>query len=528
MSGKEERDDLSAVPVKALSASQAEAELARLAETLKRLDEAYYQNDAPEMSDADYDALRRRNALIERAFPKLVRADSPSKRVGAEASTRFEKVRHARAMLSLDNAFNDEDVFDFAARVRRFLGLEEKETVAFTAEPKIDGLSLSLRYEKGVLKVAATRGDGAVGENVTANALTMRDVPKRLKNAPDILEIRGEVYLSPDNFAALNETLVAAGEKPAANPRNAAAGSLRQIDPAVTAGRPLSFFAYGWGETSAPFAETQSAAVQALSDWGFQVNPLMQRCETVDAMIAHYRLIEESRPTLDYDIDGVVYKVDRLDYQERLGFVSRAPRWAIAHKFPAERAVTVLEAIDIQVGRTGALTPVARLKPVTVGGVVVSNATLHNADEIDRKDIRVGDTVRIQRAGDVIPQIVEVLVEKRKKGARKFKFPTVCPVCGSHAVNEVNPKTGKEDVVRRCTGGLICSAQAVERLKHFVSRKALDIDGLGTRQIEGFFDEKIVKEPADIFTLKNRQESGEIDLYTYKKRADGSVAKKHG
>ncbi|HNS88162.1 MAG TPA: NAD-dependent DNA ligase LigA, partial [Parvularculaceae bacterium] len=409
------------------------------------------------------------------------RADSPSARVGAAPSTKFEKAPHAVPMLSLDNAFDDEDVRDFEARIRRFLKLDAEAPLAFTAEPKIDGLSLNLRYEEGELKVAATRGDGAVGENVTANVLTVSDIPKKLKGAPEILEVRGEIYMSHADFEALNSGLEAAGEEVFANPRNAAAGSLRQIDAAVTASRPLRFFAYAWGEISAPLAETQTKAVERLKKLGFQTNPMLERCASIDAMLAHYRLIEERRAVLGYDIDGVVYKVDRLDYQDRLGFVSRSPRWAVAHKFPAEKAMTVLEAIEIQVGRTGALTPVARLKPVTVGGVVVSNATLHNQDEIERKDIRVGDTVVIQRAGDVIPQIVEVIADKRPKGARKYQFPESCPVCGSHAVRE------EGEAVRRCTGGLICAAQAKERLKHFVSRNAFDIEGLGEKHIAAFW-----------------------------------------
>ncbi len=509
------------IPVNRLSQEEAEAELARLAAAIRRADKAYYQDDAPEISDAEYDALRRRNLLIEKRFPKLKRADSPSDRIGAAPSAKFEKARHAVPMLSLDNAFNDEDVADFVKRVKRFLGLEEDAPIAFTAEPKIDGLSLNLRYEKGVLVLAATRGDGETGENVTANVLTIGDVPKRLKSAPDILEVRGEVYMSLAEFEALNTRLEREAKEerkthePFANPRNAAAGSLRQLDAAISAARPLHFFAYAWGEVSDALADTQWGAMTRLEKLGFKTNPLAKRCENTEEMLAHYRKIEERRASLGYDIDGVVYKADRLDYQERLGFVSRHPRWAIAHKFPAEKATTVLEGIDIQVGRTGKLTPVARLTPVTVGGVVVSNATLHNADEIERKDVRVGDTVVVQRAGDVIPQIVEVVKDKRKKGARKFKFPERCPACGSHAVNEVNPDTGKADVDRRCTGGLICPAQVKERLKHFVSRNAFDIEGLGTKQIEAFHEEGIVKEPADIFTLKRRQEVGEIDLYRY-------------
>ncbi len=520
--------DISDKPVKALSKAEAEAELARLAALIGAADEAYYQADAPDLSDAAYDALRRRNALIEKAFPKLVRADSPSAKVGAAPSTQFEKYAHAKPMLSLDNAFDREDVVDFVARVKRFLKLGEGDAMALTAEPKIDGLSLSIRYENGALVAAATRGDGAVGENVTANALTIADIPHRLDTDLDVLEVRGEVYMAPADFAALNESLEAAGEKTAANPRNAAAGSLRQIDPAVTAARPLRFFVHGWGEISAPLGETQIETFAAFKALGFVINPRMERFDDVDGLLDAYGRIEADRPDLPYDIDGVVYKVDRLDYQRRLGFVSRSPRWAIAHKFPAERATTMLEGIDIQVGRTGALTPVARLRPVTVGGVVVSNATLHNQDEIERKDIRVGDTVVVQRAGDVIPQIVEVLTDKRKKGARKFKFPERCPVCDSIAVRDVHPTTGKEDVVRRCTGGLICSAQIVERMKHFISRKALDIDGLGEKQIESFFEQGIVGQPADIFTLKARQEAGEIDLYAYKLDKDGARVLKDG
>ncbi len=505
----------SAIPVGKLTPDEAEAELARLAADIGRADEAYYNNDKPEITDAEYDALRRRNLLIEKRFPKLKRKDSPSDRVGAPPSAKFEKAKHAAPMLSLDNAFNDDDVAEFVKRVRKFLGLKEDDAVAFTAEPKIDGLSLNLRYEKGELKIAATRGDGETGENVTSNALTIADIPKSLKGAPEILEVRGEVFMSHEDFEALNKRLVAEGEDAAPNPRNVAAGSLRQLDAAVTASRPLNFFAYAWGELSEPLADTQMEAVQKLRKLGFKTNALMKRFDNVEKLLGHYREIEARRASLGYDIDGVVYKVDRLDYQDRLGFVSRHPRWATAHKFPAEKATTVLEKIDIQVGRTGKLTPVARLKPVTVGGVVVTNATLHNEDYIVEKDIRVGDTVIIQRAGDVIPQVVEVVQEKRRKGVRRFKFPTECPVCGSHAVNEENPATGKADVDKRCTGGLICAAQAKERLKHFVSRQAFDIEGLGTKQIESFFDEGIVKEPAGIFTLRQRQDAGAIDLYRY-------------
>lgn len=521
-------DNVREKPVKALTADEAARELEALAKTLNRAAEAYYTDDRPVMTDAHYDALFRRNLLIERDHPKLVRADTPSARVGARPSAKFEKVAHEEPMLSLDNAFNDEDVTDFVARVRRFLKLGDDDALALTAEPKIDGLSLALRYEKGALIYGATRGDGAVGENVTANVLTITDIPQTLDGAPDTLEVRGEIYMAVSDFTRLNERLIAAGEEPFANPRNAAAGSLRQLDAAITAGRPLKFFAYAWGVLSDPLGETQTASVEKLSALGFSTNSLFRRFDKTDDLIAHYRAIEAARAGLDYDIDGVVYKVDDLGFQRRLGFVSRTPRWAIAHKFPAERATTILEAIDIQVGRTGKLTPVARLAPVTVGGVVVSNATLHNQDEIERKDVRVGDTVVVQRAGDVIPQIVEVLVDKRPKGAKPFQFPARCPVCGSTAVREVNEKTGREDVDRRCTGGLICAAQAVERLKHFVSRKALDIDGLGAKQIEQFFASGQIREPADIFTLEKRQAAGEIDLYTYKIKADGSPALKDG
>ncbi|MEL6791507.1 MAG: NAD-dependent DNA ligase LigA [Pseudomonadota bacterium] len=515
-------------PVDQLTEEDAKAELLRLATTLADADKAYHGDDAPVMIDADYDALRRRNLLIEERFPKLVRDDSPSKKVGAPPSTRFEKVTHAAPMLSLDNAFDDGDVQDFVARVRRFLKLEEGDPLAFTAEPKIDGLSANLRYENGVLTVGATRGDGQVGENVTGNLLTIGSIPRRIDGAPEILEVRGEVYMSHTDFEAVNKrrTREEPGKDLFANPRNAAAGSLRQLDRAITARRPLKFFAYSWGEVSAPIAPTQFEAIAQLSEWGFATNALTRRCETAEELIAHYQYIDKSRATLGYDIDGVVYKVDRLDYQGRLGFVSRAPRWAVAHKFAAEQAITVLDGIDIQVGRTGALTPVARLKPVTVGGVVVSNATLHNQDEIERKDVRIGDHVVVQRAGDVIPQIVRVVMEERKKGARRFVFPQACPVCGSAALREENAK-GEIDVVRRCTGGLTCDAQAAERLKHFVSRKALDIDGLGTKQIDDFFNRDIIREPGDIFTLKTRQAAGEIDLYTYKMK-DGEPQLKDG
>lgn len=499
--------------VGSLNEAEARAEHARLAAELRRHDKAYYQDDAPKVSDAIYDALRQRLDAIEAAFPALVDLFSPSQRVGAAPSGKFGEIVHAVPMLSLGNAFNDDDVTDFVGRVRRFLGLSEDEPVAITAEPKIDGLSASLRYEKGQLISGATRGDGATGENVTANLLTLKDIPQTLPGAdwPDVLEVRGEVYMSHADFAALNQRQEEAGKPAYKNPRNAAAGSLRQIDPKMTAQRPLHFFAYAWGELSAPLAATQMAAVARFANWGFPINPLMQCCESIAAMIAVYRDIETRRASLGYDIDGVVYKVDRLDWQARLGQVARAPRWAIAHKFPAEQATTVLEGIDIQVGRTGSLTPVARLRPVTVGGVVVSNATLHNEDEIARKDVRIGDTVVIQRAGDVIPQIVRAVDADRPGRGEAFAFPHECPVCGSHAVREHDEKTGKLDVVRRCTGGLICGAQIKERLRHFVGRKAFDIEGLGAKQIEAFHDEGLITEPSHIFTLKARNAAGEID-----------------
>jgi DNA ligase (NAD+) len=502
---------MSQKPVEELTPQEAAEELAALAAEIAGHDRRYYEHDAPTVSDADYDALRLRNAAIEAAFPELVREDSPSRSVGAAPSGAFAQVRHARPMLSLDNVFADADVEDFVTSVRRFLNLRPDEPLAFTAEPKIDGLSMSLRYENRVLVTAATRGDGETGENVTANIRTIKDIPERLPpDAPDIVEVRGEVYMRRDDFLALNERLAAEIGRTFANPRNFAAGSLRQKDPEVTRARPLKFFAYAWGEVSEPLAATQLAAVARLGGWGFPVNPLMAVCGSVGEMLASYRAIEEKRAGLPYDIDGVVYKVDRLDLQERLGFRSRSPRWATAHKFAAEKAMTVLNGIDIQVGRTGAMTPVARLEPVTVGGVVVTNATLHNEDYIrgigtarEGRDIRVGDTVVIQRAGDVIPQILDVVMEKRPADAVPYEFPHTCPACGSHAVRE------EGEAVRRCTGGLICPAQAVERLRHFVSRNAFDIEGLGEKQIEFFFRSDVpslqVRSPADIFTLKERQ-----------------------
>lgn len=489
----------------ALTEAEAVAELARLAREIAEADVAYYQNDAPVLTDAEYDALRLRNAEIEARFAHLKRDDSPSVRVGAQAADGLAKARHGLPMLSLENAFTDEDVAEFAARIRRFLALPEGAVLALTAEPKIDGLSLSLTYDKGVLVRAATRGDGQTGEDVTANARTLGDIPERLagRDWPASIEIRGEIYMAKNDFASLNTREGAAGRKTFANPRNAAAGSLRQLDVEITRSRPLRFFAYAWGAVSEPFADTQSGAVARLAEWGFITNPLMIRIETVEEILTCYRSIEARRAALPYDIDGVVYKVDRLDWQQRLGFVSRAPRWAIAHKFPAEKATTRLLGIDIQVGRTGSLTPVARLEPVTVGGVVVSNATLHNEDEIARLGVKPGDTVEVQRAGDVIPQVLRVV---RAGQGPAWTMPDVCPACGSAAVREID-EAGVADVRRRCSGGLICPAQAVERLKHFVSRKALDIDGLGARQIELFFEKGVLRAPQDIFRLRETIEA---------------------
>jgi DNA ligase (NAD+) len=496
---------VSTKPVEKLTSAEAEKELDRLAKEIAAHDRRYHGEDAPTISDAEYDALRRRNAAIEERFPLLVRPDSPSHRVGARVSSRFAKVTHRVPMLSLDNAFSDEDVAEWLARVRRFLGLRDDEAVPVTAEPKIDGLSASLRYENGVFVQGATRGDGAEGEDITTNLKTISDIPLRLNGKPPkILEVRGEVYMTHKAFAALNRRQEAEGKPTYANPRNSAAGSVRQLDPAITAGRALNFFAYTWGEVSNLPADSQSGVIEKFESYGLPVNPEMKRCESLEALLKVYRGIEAKRARLGYDIDGVVYKVDSLRLQERLGFVSRSPRWAIAHKFPAEQAETVLEDIEIQVGRTGKLAPVARLKPVTVGGVVVSNATLHNEDQIARLDARIGDTVVIQRAGDVIPQVVTVLLDKRPKSARPYKFPDTCPICGSHAVREVDEKTGKMDVDRRCTGGLICDAQTVERLKYFVARDGFDIEGLGGTLIELFHDRGLLKEPADIFALTEK------------------------
>ncbi|MDR6900095.1 NAD-dependent DNA ligase LigA [Rhizobium miluonense] len=510
-------------PVEDLSEEEAAAALAYLAAEIARNDALYHGKDAPEISDAEYDALKRRNDAIEARFPALIRADSPSRRVGAAPSETFAPVVHARPMLSLDNTFSQEDVEDFVASVYRFLGRLPDNSIAFTAEPKIDGLSMSIRYENGRMVSAATRGDGTTGENVTANIRTIKEIPQTLPaGAPSVVEVRGEVYMAKSDFLALNAQMEAEGKQTYVNPRNTAAGSLRQLDAKVTASRKLKFFAYAWGEMSDMPADTQYDMVQIFKSWGFPVNPLMERLNSVADILAHYDQIGLQRPDLDYDIDGVVYKVDSLELQARLGFRSRSPRWATAHKFPAEQAFTRLVDIDIQVGRTGALTPVARLEPITVGGVVVTNATLHNADYIkgignkgepirDGRDIRVGDMVIVQRAGDVIPQIVDVVLEKREASSAPYEFPKVCPVCGSHAVRDINEKTGKVDAVTRCTGGFICRAQATEHLKHFVSRNAYDIEGLGSKQIDFFFESEDpalqIKTAPDIFTLEKRQQT---------------------
>jgi DNA ligase (NAD+) len=503
--------------VDTLTKAQAKVELKRLALEIEGHDRRYYQDDAPKISDAAYDALRQRVNAIEARFPELVTSESPSQKVGAKPSGRFAKVRHAVPMLSLDNAFAEEDVVDFVGRIRRFLKLGEEDEIAFSAEPKIDGLSMSLRYEGGVLVTAATRGDGAVGEDVTANIRTLEDVPKKLKGrkVPEICEVRGEIYMTKQAFLALNERQKAAGDTIFANPRNSAAGSLRQKDPGITASRPLGFFAYAWGEISQMPADTQSGMIGWFERCGFKTNPLTKLCHSVEQLIGFHRGIEEQRSHLDYDIDGVVYKVDRLDWQERLGFVSRTPRWAIAHKFPAERAITVLRDIEIQVGRTGSFTPVGKLEPVGVGGVIVQNVTLHNEDYIkgiggdgeqlrEGRDIRIGDTVIIQRAGDVIPQVVDVVIDKRPKNAKEFQFPKKCP-CPLHtAVVREETATGEEGARARCTGEFACPYQKIEHLKLFASRRAFDIDGLGEKQIEFFFEQAWVKEPGDIFTLEAR------------------------
>jgi DNA ligase (NAD+) len=498
--------DASRIAVDELTAAQAKAEHARLDAEIAAHDRRYYQDDAPSVSDAEYDRLRQRYSAIEARFPQLRTATSLTQRVGAAPSARFAKVRHAVPMLSLDNAFAEDDVRDFVGRIRRFLRLSDDEEIAFSAEPKIDGLSMSLRYERGALVTGATRGDGNEGEDVTANIRTLADVPQRLKGSsiPAICDVRGEVYMTKHAFLALNKRQAETGGQIFANPRNSAAGSLRQKDPSITASRPLGFFAYGWGEMSEMPADTQSGMIKWFEACGFKTNPLTRLRRGVDALLKFHHEIEAQRGTLDYDIDGVVYKVDRLDWHDRLGFVSRSPRWAIAHKFPAERAITLLKDIEIQVGRTGALTPVAKLEPVTVGGVVVQNATLHNADEIARLDVRIGDTVQIQRAGDVIPQVLGVIPEKRPRGAKAYQFPKRCP-CPLHTeVVRDQTATGEEGAIARCTGEFACPYQAVEHLKHFVSRRAFDIDGLGDKQIEFFYEQGWIKEPAEIFTLEQR------------------------
>ncbi|HXZ46184.1 MAG TPA: NAD-dependent DNA ligase LigA [Pseudolabrys sp.] len=509
--------DTSKIKPADLTEAQAKAELKRLATDIAAHDKRYYQQDAPTITDAEYDALRQRNAAIEAHFPKIVRADSPSRKVGAAPTGRFKKVRHAVPMLSLDNAFAEQDVLDFVARIRRFLKLGESEKLAFSAEPKIDGLSMSLRYESGELFTAATRGDGAEGEDVTANIRTLKDVPHKLKSkkVPAVCEVRGEVYMTKAAFLALNERQKAAGGQIFANPRNSAAGSLRQKDPAITASRPLGFFAYAWGQMSEMPAEAQSGMIEWFESCGFKTNPLTKICRSTDELIAFHREIEEKRAKLDYDIDGVVYKVDRIDWQERLGFISRTPRWAIAHKFPAERATTVLRDIEIQVGRTGSLTPVGKLEPVGVGGVIVQNVTLHNEDYIkgiggdgeplrEGRDIRIGDTVIVQRAGDVIPQVVDVVINKRPKSARPYHFPKKCPCYLQTDIVREETATGEEGARARCTGEFACPYQKIEHLKLFCSRRAFDIEGLGEKQIEFFYDQGWIKEPADIFTLPAR------------------------
>lgn len=487
-------------PVSALTDLEAAAELAFLAKRMAELDKAYYQADDPLVSDAEYDALKRRNEAIEARFPHLVRADSPSKKVGAKASEDFAKVTHSVPMLSLGNIFSTDEIFEFSNRIRRFLGLDDDAELAFMAEPKLDGLSFSALYVNGEFVRGATRGDGSVGEDITENLKQIKDLPLKLvgNDIPERLDIRGEVIMNKADFFALNDEQTAAGKKPFANPRNAAAGSLRQLDPRITGRRRLSLFGYTFGETSAEPWDSQDAFLQKIRSWGFPVNPEVRLCKTAQELADFFENLANKRPNLPYDIDGAVYKVNRRDWQERLGFVARAPRWAIAHKFPAEQAQTKLENIRIQVGRTGALTPVADLTPVNVGGVMVSHATLHNEDELKRKDIRIGDTVVIQRAGDVIPQVVRVVSEKRPADSVPFEFPTVCPVCGAHVVRD------PDEAVQRCSGGLVCPAQAVESLKHFVSRDALNIEGLGAKNMAFFFDRGWIKTPSDVFTLESR------------------------
>jgi DNA ligase (NAD+) len=506
------KQDLTKIPVDSLSEKQAKAEHARLHAELIEHDKRYYQQDAPTITDAEYDALRKRYGAIEERFPDLRTLDSLTLKVGVAPTGRFAKIRHAVPMLSLDNAFSEEDVTRFGERIRRFLKLSADEPLAFSAEPKIDGLSISLRYEGGKLVNAATRGDGTVGEDVTANIKTLKDVPQQLKgrSLPAVAEVRGEVYMTKDDFLALNERQKAAGKELYINPRNTAAGSLRQKDASITASRPLRFFAYSWGEMSEMPADTHSGMLAWLARCGLPTNPLSKLCRSAEDMLAFHREIGLKRGALDYDIDGVVYKVDRLDWQERLGFVSRSPRWAIAHKFPAEQATTLLKDIEIQVGRTGALTPVAKLEPVGVGGVIVQNATLHNADEIERLDVRIGDTVMIQRAGDVIPQVLGIVPEKRPKGAKPYAFPKTCPCPLETPVVRETTSSGEEGVRFRCSGEFACPFQKTEHLKHFVSRRAFDIDGLGEKQIDYFFEQSWIKEPADIFTLEAR--NGKLKL----------------
>ena len=517
--------DLRAIDVAVLTPREAKREHKALGEEIAAHDVRYYNDDAPTVTDSEYDALRQRYEALEARFPALRDGESLSNKVGAKPSERFAKVRHKVPMLSLANGFDDGDIAEFVARIRRFLDVSADAPLAFTAEPKIDGLSCSLRYEAGELVKAATRGDGEEGEDVTANVRTVAGIPHRLAGAgvPDVIEVRGEIYMRHADFADLNRRQQEAGRPLFANPRNAAAGSLRQLDATITASRPLAFFAYGWGEASALPGDTQYGVVAGFGRWGLPVNPLMKLCHSVDDLLAHYRAIEADRAALGYDIDGVVYKIDSLALQARLGFVSRSPRWALAHKFAAERATTEVLAIEIQVGRTGVLTPVAKLRPVTVGGVVVSNASLHNEDEIARKDVRVGDTVTIQRAGDVIPQITGIVPERRPATSVPYEFPHTCPVCGAHAVHEINPRTGRQDVARRCTGGLTCAAQAVERLRHFVSRNAFDIEGLGEKQIELFHAEGLVRAPQDIFTLARRDVGSMTPLRAREGFGDTSV-----
>ncbi|HBO59678.1 MAG TPA: DNA ligase (NAD(+)) LigA [Alphaproteobacteria bacterium] len=487
-------------PVSALTDLEAAAELTFLAKRMAELDKAYYQADDPLVSDAEYDALKRRNEAIEARFPHLVRADSPSKKVGAKASEDFAKVTHSVPMLSLGNIFSTDEIFEFDSRIRRFLGLDDNAELAFMAEPKLDGLSFSALYVNGEFVRGATRGDGAVGEDITENLKQIKDLPLKLvgDDIPERIDIRGEVIMNKADFFALNDEQIAAGKKPFANPRNAAAGSLRQLDARITGRRRLSLFGYTFGETTAEPWNSQDGFLKKIRSWGFPVNPEVRLCQTARELVKFFEDLGEKRPFLPYDIDGAVYKVNRRDWQERLGFVARAPRWAIAHKFPAEQAQTKLENIRIQVGRTGALTPVADLTPVNVGGVMVSHATLHNEDELKRKDIRIGDTVVIQRAGDVIPQVVRVVLEKRPADSTPFVFPTTCPVCGAHVVRD------PDEAVQRCSGGLVCPAQAVESLKHFVSRDALNIEGLGAKNMAFFFERGWIKTPSDVFTLESR------------------------